>query len=60
MKSGEFEDYNDAWRLFDMQVNKENLDELPQDTSLRRQYVELMKRGEKTGHGYGLFKYPKV
>ena len=59
VSSGEFENYEQAWRLFDTWIDENNLDKLPQDTSLRRAYVALMKRGEKTGYGYGAFVYPK-
>jgi hypothetical protein len=55
--SDEFENYEQAWRLFDTWIDEKNLDALPQDTSLRRAYVSLMKRGEKTGYGYGVFVY---
>ncbi len=44
----------DLWRLFD--TDERNPERLPQDTSVRRAYVEHMKKGGKTGWGYGVFK----
>jgi len=46
--------YASAWRLFDMTI-PEDLDTLPDDSSLRRSYKELMKRGEPLGGGFGVF-----
>jgi hypothetical protein len=40
------------WRIFD--THELNPDKLPQDTFLRRAYVEHMKRGGRVGWGYGL------
>lgn len=50
----EYSDYEEVWRLFDKKYNG-NPDELPQDTSLRRAYVEWIKQGIKTGWGGGIF-----
>jgi len=55
---GEYEDYSDAWRLFDTQYDG-NVDHLPQNTSLRRAYADWIRRGEKMGWGYGVFSYEK-
>lgn len=52
----EYQDYKETWRLFD-KLYTGNPDEMPQDTSLRRAYVEMMKRGEKTGRALGVFIY---
>ena len=54
VKRVEFDNYNDLWRLFDCDMTKVPLEELPQNTSLRRAYVERMRRGEKTGYGIGI------
>lgn len=51
-KDGE---YNDAWRLFDMD-QPENIDDYPEDTSLRRAFKAYLKNGGKTGEGLGIFK----
>ena len=56
IETEEYKDYKEIWRLFDKDYT-ENLDELPADTSLRRAYLERMKKGEKTGCGYGVFIY---
>lgn len=56
IESGLNDDYGDTWRLFDCLYNPD-LDKMPQDSTLRRAYVELMRRGEKTGWGFGLNVY---
>lgn len=56
IESGEYDTYGSVWRLFDMDYDGDP-DALPQDTSLRRAYVALMKRGEKIGWAYGAFLY---
>ena len=47
-------DYASTWRFFDMTI-PEDLDTLPEDSSLRRRYKALMKRGEPIGSGFGVF-----
>ena len=54
--SGEFENYNEVWRLFDCEYTGD-IEKLPTDTSFRRAYVDWMKKGEKTGWGYGIYPY---
>ena len=56
VESGEYQDYREIWRLFDMNYTPE-LSKLPSDTSLRRSYIELMQKGEKTGWGHGVYIY---
>ncbi len=46
-------DNHDLWRLFD--TDEQNPDRLPADSSMRRAYIEHLKRGGKTGNGYGVF-----
>lgn len=53
-----FDDYEEIWRFFDC-LYTPDLDKLPQDSTLRRQYVDLMRRGEKTGCGFGIYVYSK-
>jgi hypothetical protein len=43
---------SDLWRLFD--TKEMNPDRLPIDSSLRRAYVDHLKKGGKTGWGYGV------
>ena len=43
-------------KIFDKNYDGD-ITHLPSDSSLRRAYVELIKQGEKTGWGKGLFKY---
>lgn len=54
--SGQADDYNDVWRLFDCAYEGDP-DKLPQNTSLRRAYVKRMKKGEPLGWGCGVFLY---
>ena len=56
VSSGEYKDYSEVWRLFDTMYNGD-ADLLPADTSLRRAYVDLIKRGEPTGWGRGIMIY---
>ncbi len=44
---------NGLWRLFD--TDEKNADKLPADSSVRRAYVEHLKKGGKTGTGFGVF-----
>jgi len=55
-KSGEYEDYEQIWRLFDMDYTPDH-SQLPADTSLRRAYIKMMDAGEKTGWGKGIYLY---
>lgn len=50
--------YVDVWRLFDKDYNG-NVDELPQNTSLRRAYAQKMKANENLGRSYGVWVYEK-
>lgn len=54
--SGEYANYSETWRLFDTNFDGDP-DKLPADTSLRRSYVELIKNGERTGWGKGIYIY---
>ena len=56
VETGEYKDYGEVWRLFDKRYTGDP-DGMPADTSLRRAYVALMKRGEKTGFSKGVFLY---
>ena len=56
VSSGEYSSYNEVWRLFDIMYDGDP-SHLPADTSLRRAYVDLISRGEKTGWGKGVFIY---
>lgn len=51
-----YNDYSEVWRLFEKEYNG-NPDELPADSSLRRSYIDMIKRGERTGRGKGVFYY---
>lgn len=54
VSSGEYRDYSETWRLFDVAYDG-NVDNLPKDSLLRRAYVELIRRGEPIGWGKGIF-----
>ena len=54
VSSGEYKDYTEIWRLFDCCYNG-NPDDLPSDTSLRREYIARIKRQEPVGYGIGVF-----
>ncbi len=51
---GEYPDYSLTWRIFNMK-DLENIDGLPQNTSMQRAYAGWMKKGEKTGWAVGVF-----
>lgn len=51
--SGEYSNYGEVWRLFDCLYNG-NPDDLPNDTSLRRAYIERIKSNQPIGHGTGV------
>lgn len=54
VETEECPDYSQLWRLFDCLYTGDP-DALPQDSSLRRAYVQRVKRGEKTAVGLGFF-----
>ena len=54
VERGNYDDYKEAWRLFDCLVG-DDPDFLPADTTLRRAYVEKMRRGQPTSWGRGVF-----
>lgn len=58
VSSGEYENYSEVWRLFDCLYDG-NPDKLPNDTSLRRAYIERIKDGLPIGHGTGVILYDK-
>ena len=58
-EQGEYDDYTQVWRLFDRNFDG-CVDHLPQNTSLRCAYADWIRRGEKTGWGYGVFAYKNL
>ena len=56
LESGEYEDYNELWRIFDRRYNGDP-DTLGRNSSLHRAYADRVKAGEKTGWGYGAYLY---
>ncbi len=58
VSSGEYQNYSEVWRLFDC-LYEGNPDKLPNDTSLRRAYIERIKVGLPIGHGTGVILYDK-
>ena len=53
---GCYEDYSNVWRLFDVHY-KGDVEQLPQNTSLRRAYADWIRKGEKVGWGFGVYVY---
>lgn len=49
---GIFRENRELWRFFD--TNEQNPYRLPTDTSLRRIYVDYLKKGGRVGWGYGV------
>lgn len=58
VNSGDYDNYNEVWRLFDCLYDG-NVNNLPSDTSLRRAYIERIKNGLPIGHGTGVIVYNK-
>ena len=52
VSSGEYNNYDELWRLFDCKIN--DLNNLPNDTSLRRAFINRMINQEPIGHGTGV------
>lgn len=52
-KTNEEGKHPDMWRLFDMDI-PEDFEEYPENSSLRKAYKEHLKRGGRTGSGYGV------
>ena len=55
---GDYDSYNEVWRLFDC-LYEGDPNKLPADSTLRRAYVERMKEGKPLGWGHGVFVYNK-
>ena len=53
---GEYENYNEVWRLYDTLYQGE-VDALPQDSSFRRGYADWIRKGIRTGWGHGVYVY---
>ena len=58
LEEGTYEDYKEIWRLFDMDYTG-NPSDLPADSSLRRAYIDLMRRAQPTGWAEGIYVYNK-
>ena len=56
LQFGLYNHYRIVSRLFDMDYTG-NPDDLPADSSLRREYIKLIKNGENLGYGTGYFNY---
>ena len=48
--------YPDAWRLFDMDYTGD-LNDYPENTSMRRAYKQYLLNGGRTGAGFGIIMY---
>lgn len=47
----------DLWRIFNVEQLPQNLDELPQDTSLQRAFLKWLKNGNTIDHAFAAFVY---
>ncbi len=56
VKTGECYDYSALWTVFDQPVT-EDISLLPDDTSLRRAYIERIRKNEPFYYGHGMFFY---
>lgn len=56
INQGYYDDYTGVWGIFEKAYTG-NVDELPQDTTLRRAYADWIRKGEKTGWGQGVFPF---
>ncbi len=56
IKTYYFDDYSPLWRTFDKRYTG-NPDEMPADTTLRRAYIDWLKKGEPIGSTYGVIIY---
>ena len=54
IKGNEENEFYDAWRIYGAEAGKP-VEDLPEDTSLKRQFKKYLKKGGKTGAGYGIF-----
>lgn len=59
VNNGEYQNYSEVWRLFDCLYDG-NPDNLPNDTSLRRAYIERIRAGLPIGHGTGVIVFNKI
>ena len=59
VSSGEYQNYSEIWRLFDCLYDG-NPDNLPADTSLRREYIDRIKSGKPIGYGTGVILFDKL
>ncbi len=48
------EGYDGLWRVFDMEYTG-NIEDFPEDTFLQKAYKDHLRRGGKTGSGFGVF-----
>lgn len=53
-KTNEADDLHDMWRLFDMDYTGD-INDYPENSSLRRAYKKFLLDGNRTGSGYGVF-----
>ena len=54
IRSADKEKFGDGWRVFGKYSNGP-VDDLPEDTSIRRAFKQRLQKGKPTGYGYGVF-----
>ena len=52
--SADKESFDDGWRVFGKCIDGP-VDDLPEDTSIRRAFKQRLRQGKPTGYGYGVF-----
>lgn len=54
IRSEDKENFSDGWRVF-AKYSDGPIDDLPEDTSIRRAFKRRLQQGKPTGSGYGVF-----
>ena len=54
IRSADREKFSDGWRVFGKYSNGP-VEDLPEDTSIRRAFKQRLQQGKPTGYGYGVF-----
>ena len=54
ISSMQTDNFNDGWRVFGKSVTRDNISELPEETTLQRIYKNYLLGDGKAGAGYGV------
>lgn len=55
-----YDEFRNGWRIFNVPVTEENINELPTDTRLQRGFLQYLKNGGKHGDGLGVILFDGV